>query len=325
MKYPVFIKKGSTIGICAPSAGVGNKLEHFQTSLDNLKSYGFKIVETASVRSKNIRSASGKKRAQEFMQLYKDNKVDFVLCAAGGDFLMECLPYIDFEVVSKNPKWFMGMSDPSTLLFILPTVYDIASLYACNAGSFDYDKRVKKAIDNCLSYMQGNLVKQNSFKQYLIGFGEDLAADKVYWQTVNGEVDIQGRLIGGCIDALRDIIGTKYDCVKQFNLRYQEDGIIWFIDNFALSAEDFYHTLWQMNENEWFSNVKGIILGRHCFPSSNTGMSYIQAIKKIFGKNIPLVSEADIGHVSPSMTFINGGYIHLKAKDGKGSVSFELR
>ncbi len=36
MKYPKFIKQGSTIGICAPSSGIGKFEKKFQRSIDNL-------------------------------------------------------------------------------------------------------------------------------------------------------------------------------------------------------------------------------------------------------------------------------------------------
>ena len=48
-------------------------------------------------------------------------------------------------------------------------------------------------------------------------------------------MDVTGRLIGGCIDVLKDIIGTKYDGTLDFIEKYKDDGIIWYFDNFALS------------------------------------------------------------------------------------------
>ena len=46
MKYPKFIKQGSTIGICAPSSGVGKFVQKFQRSIDNLHAYGYQTKET---------------------------------------------------------------------------------------------------------------------------------------------------------------------------------------------------------------------------------------------------------------------------------------
>jgi len=39
MIYPSFLTNGSTIGICAPSAGAGKDLESFDACLDTLKKH----------------------------------------------------------------------------------------------------------------------------------------------------------------------------------------------------------------------------------------------------------------------------------------------
>ena len=42
MIYPSFLKKNDTIGISAPSAGVGRKLEDFDRSLQTLRRKGYR-------------------------------------------------------------------------------------------------------------------------------------------------------------------------------------------------------------------------------------------------------------------------------------------
>ncbi|MCR5299902.1 MAG: LD-carboxypeptidase [Erysipelotrichaceae bacterium] len=321
MHYPRFIEKGQTIGICAPSAGVGNKLEHFDKALENLRAEGFRIKESASVRKDALVSASAKKRAKEFKEMFTDPEVDFVLCAAGGDFLMEMLPYTDFEAVVKNPKWFMGMSDPSTLLFILPTKYDIATLYGMNVGGFDCDKICRRSVRTAVDHMQGKWSLQRSYKQYLVGIGaEDLPKAPVRYKAFPESFTFEGRLIGGCVDALRDIIGSDLDAVHEFNERYKDEGIVWFFDNFALSAEDLYHTLFAMKQNRWFENVNAVLMGRTLFESTMIGFKYKEALQKIFGRKIPIAMEMDIGHTSPYFTLVNGSYVKGQIRDGKGSL-----
>ena len=53
MYYPKFLKKNDTIGICAPSAGVGRGLDFYEKSVARLIEEGFKINETFSVRVNN--------------------------------------------------------------------------------------------------------------------------------------------------------------------------------------------------------------------------------------------------------------------------------
>lgn len=95
MLYPKFLKEKSTIGITAPSSGVGDYLESFEKSLNTLKKSGYETMETESVRNKGVTSASGKKRAEELDELITNDNIDLVMCASGGDFLIEMLPYVN--------------------------------------------------------------------------------------------------------------------------------------------------------------------------------------------------------------------------------------
>ena len=49
MIYPEFPQEGSYVGICAPSAGVGSKLDSFDMSLEILEQTGLRPCETESV------------------------------------------------------------------------------------------------------------------------------------------------------------------------------------------------------------------------------------------------------------------------------------
>lgn len=41
--------------------------------------------------------------------------------------------------------------------------------------------------------------------------------------------------------------------------------------------------------------------------------------------NVPIIYDADISHKGPCMTIINGSIATIHCKDGKGSISFELK
>lgn len=321
MKYPKFLKTNDTIGIAAPSAGVGRKLESFDQSLDTLKKE-YNIVETKSVRVDSLRSATAKKRAKEFNSLFNDD-IDMVMVAAGGDFLLETLPYIDYDKIKANPKWIMGASDPTSILHSVTTLCDIATLYGFNAGSYDV---THQSIDENLKMLKGECLKEEMYPLYQpseFTFKDGLTLCKPGKWISKDTIDVKGRCIGGCIDVFKDIIGTPFDGSLDFIERYKEDGNIWYFDNFALSAEVLYRTLLQMKFAGYFKYTKAVIIGREQFGSSETGMTYLEAYKKVF-KDIPYVYNTDIGHTFPHMTLINGAMMHLLVEDNKGSIEFEL-
>lgn len=334
MIYPKFLEKNDTIGICAPSAGIGKeKSFFFEKSLENIRKKGYQIKETASVRKEGIASNTGKVRGEEFNQLIKDKEIDMIWSASGGDMMIEMLDFVDDESIVKNLKWFAGYSDPTSLLFHITTNLDIATIYGNNAGSFDMEI-LHPSLENAFNILEGNMIKQESFekcereKRAQLGQIDNLLSGyhldtKVEWKTPNGKVDMTGRLLGGCIDCLNMVIGTRYDGTARFIEKYKGDGIIWYFDNFALRAEELFFTLWHMKQVGWFEYAKGFVFGRTCFEGTLLDMSYEEAVIRALGKEVPIIMEADIGHVAPKFTLINGAIGHFVSENGKGSLEMK--
>lgn len=320
MKYPKFLQNNSTIGITAPSSGVGYKLEAFDFSLNHIRENGWKIKETSNVRSMEEVSSPPEVRAKEFHDLMQDDSVDAIMCASGGDFLTDMLPYVDLSKIKE--KWVMGYSDPTNLLYLITTSLDIATLYGHNAGSFD-SKDLYESQKMPFEYLKGNWKTQNSYPFHEDGLENRI--DNNYDLSVPTEwimdkpLEVEGRIIGGCIDCLRYLPGTKYDHTKEFIERYKEDGFIWYFDVFAQSTEDFYLTLFQLRESGWFEHAKAILVGRVLFPNTQTTMTYERALKEIL-PDIPAIMDVDIGHVAPKMTIVNGSIAKVTCKDKKGTI-----
>jgi muramoyltetrapeptide carboxypeptidase LdcA involved in peptidoglycan recycling len=127
------------------------------------------------------------------------------------------------------------------------------------------------------------------------------------------------------MDCLLDLIGTPYDHTRTFVEKYKRDGILWYFDVFSMTAESVYRTLLHMKSAGWFEGAKGFIFGRVCFPQTFVEMSYEEAAIRALGREIPIVLEADVGHVSPRMTFVNGCMAQLQAADGKGEMRYAWR
>lgn len=327
MIYPDFIKKGDTIGICAPSAAAGyhDDLPSYINALDSLQAHGFKIKETAHVRCCDVRGGSAEERGKEFSSLFCDATVKAVLAAAGGDFNFEILPFVDWETIRTHPKWTMGASDPTCLLYTMTTCCDIATFYGYNAKSYDEMNPYKEVN---LMMLKGASVTQQSSpvhapKQPWMEGYSGIDVPTVY-QSSQEKLHLKGRCIGGCIDVLKDMIGTTYENTAGFIDRYSNDGILWYFDVFSLSAEALYRTLLQMKYAGWFRHCKGVLIGRILFQSSDTGMTYRQAVDLAFAPlSIPWVMEMDIGHTVPAWTMINGAIADVSIDHGEGSISFE--
>ncbi len=337
MIYPAFLKENDIIGVTAPSNGIVNpgKLKRLDFAIKNFEHNGFSIKETSNIRTSiKGRSSDASVRAKELESLYLNKDTKAIICAAGGDFLLEMLPYIDFEVIKNNPKWLQGYSDPTGLLYVITTKLDIATIYGDNFAQFGMSPW-HESLENNLSILKGNIITQKSFDKYeSVGLHEYDKGDegyilneKVCWESLNGEkeINLQGRIIGGCLDIISELFGTRFDGTLQFIEKYKDDGIIWYFDNCEHSSEDIIRTFWRFLDSGYFKYAKGIIFGRSATEASYYDISFKEAIKDSLGTlNIPIILNVDIGHVSPRMTIINGAIINLKYVNNKGSIDFIL-
>ena len=337
MIYPKFLKNGDTIGVPAPSDGAYDELHINKQKNAKLKmeQMGYKIVQSKNIyNSTKGRSANAQQRAEELNSMFEDNNINFIICAAGGEFLVECLPYVDFNKITQNPKFIQGFSDPTGILFQLTTKYNIATIYSMNFGDFGTEKYSRDITDN-LEIISGNLIKQESYEMFENERAEKITGlegynytDKVEWKTLdNKDITIKGRIIGGCLDLIAELSGTKYDGVKDFLEKYKQDGIIWFFDNCELSKEELIRVLWKFNELGYFKYTKGIVFGRCGNDNSYLDYTMEQALQDsvVSNLNIPIIYDADISHKGPSMTIINGAIATVCSQNGKGSIEFELK
>lgn len=336
MKYPKFINKGSTIGVCAPSDGIAHKdrLNRLDNAKKKLNMLDINILETDSVRkSSKGRSNIASIRAKELESLITNEKVNAIICASGGDFLIEILPYIDFSLFEKNIKWIQGYSDPTGITFVLTTKYNIATIYSHNFLAFGMDEW-HNSVQNNFDILNGKNIIQNNFKKYekesinyitgLEGYNLDT---NVEWKTLNNNnIKVEGRLIGGCLDLISDLMGTPYDNINNFLEKYKNDGIIWFFDNAGLSTESLTRTMWRFKEAGYFKYTKAIIWGRSANENSFYDISFRETLEvSLKDLNIPVIYDMDFGHIPPRITLINGSYTHIMFKDNIGFIEFEYK
>jgi len=319
--YPPFLKSGQTVGICAPSAGIADdKISSFERSLGVLRAEGYRVTETSHVRVNNVVSADAATRAAEWQSLVCDDSVNAVIAAAGGDFMMEILPYLDAECFRAHPKWMQGYSDVTNLLFPVTTLLDIATVYGPNAGGFD--AYPSDYLRTNLDFLRGDIKPQNSYDFCAIERTfEPPFTEKVRYLVPNGDFSVTGRLLGGCLDCLAETVaGTRFDGTASFLRRYRDDGVIWYFDIFSLSSEQTARALWRLAEYGWFDTAKAFLFGRVVFPSSFVDMSYTEAVLRVLGQKANIVLDADLGHRPPVMTLVNGALASFTYDSGKASL-----
>lgn len=144
----------------------------------------------------------------------------------------------------------------------------------------------------------------------------------------NADISFTGRLLGGCMDCLVNLLGTRYDKVAEFTERYKEDGIIWFLEACDLNLMGIRRAMWQMEHAGWFKYCKGFLIGR---PRLGMGVeefgidSYQAVCEMLYPHHVPVLMDLDIGHMPPSMPLICGSMANVVSDGMTYRVEMELK
>lgn len=340
MKYAEFLPKQGTIGFIAPSFGCN--IEPYKTAFDNacrkFKEMGYRLdIGPNCYAGEGVGiSNTPKACAKEFMQYYLRAGNDCLISCGGGELMCEILKYLDFIVLREaRPKWFMGYSDNTNLTYLLATIFDTASLYGpCAAAfgmepwhdslqdAFDLLTGKKSEVDG-YSYWEKESVKdeENPLAPYQVTqprvlrcYGGPFGQEDPIQRASGQAVEFQGRLIGGCMDCLVNLLGTKFDRTAEFLEKYKEDGFIWFLESCDLNVFGIRRAMWQMEHAGWFRYVKGFLIGRPlCIGQEMMGLNAYQAVLEIAGcKNVPVIMDVDLGHLPPMMPMVVGSLAKVR-------------
>ncbi|WP_144553770.1 S66 peptidase family protein [Peribacillus simplex] len=330
IKYP-HLEKGATIGVTAPSSGVKAELhDMFKLSCSSMEKNGFNIIcgDTVWTQDK-AKSSSAKNRAKEFNEMMCDENINIIIPPWGGELLIEILEDIDFKHI-KN-KWVLGYSDISVLLLAITLKTGMATAHGTNIvdlrGEYSDDTTIK--WQSVLSTNTGESVLQHSSVKYQKEWPKNPSpcvfnlTEQTYWKTVsNNKVKIQGRLLGGCIDMIRHLIGTAYGDVQNFRKQYiSGEPVLWYLENCEMNTTDLRRSLVQMKLAGWFEQCSGIMFGRSDANTPVNNYTVEDVYKELSNElGIPIIYDVDCGHVPPQITFINGAYAEVEVEEGKGII-----
>lgn len=343
MRYPSFIRPGDPLGFIAPSFGCS--IEPYKSCMDNALIY-WKDSGYQTVLGPNAYAGKGcgisntpEECAKEFTDFYTSSDASALLSVGGGELMCEILPFIGLDrIMSSNPKWFMGYSDNTNLTYLLTTICDVASVYGPCAQSFGMEP-VHEYLQDAKALLEGTKLIFKGYDRYekesLKSPDNPLAplnATEPRKITVfdgqkitDDKVSFGGRLIGGCLDCLVNLLGTRFDKTKEFIDRYSEDGICWFIESCELNPFEIRRALWQMTNAGWFDRCTGVLIGRPGGDADFEGFDHIEAyLGGLQSLGVPVVLDIDLGHVAPQIPFMCGAFGKVEAAGQDMSIEYKM-
>ena len=245
---------------------------------------------------------------------------------------------MDFERIKAAPaKWYLGYSDNTHITYLLPTICDVAAVYGPCASDFGMEPWHKSVAD-AFGVLTGEVRTVYGYEGWerddAKGRSEEnpclpyqITEPRILRRFPDEDVTFAGRLIGGCLDCLVNLLGTKYDKTAEFAEKYKEDGLIWFLEACDLNVFAIRRAIWQMEHAGWFRYVKGFLIGRPLQFGQKFGeLDQYRAVTDLLAKyNVPIVMDLDIGHLHPAMPLIVGSYAKVTVEGNEIEIEMECR
>ncbi|MBU1037099.1 LD-carboxypeptidase [Patescibacteria group bacterium] len=236
------LKKGDTFGVVKPSDLITQtRLQLIKNGVQELKKKGFNVVLSDKITETDkygVSGGSAQTRAEELNSMFKDNSINAIWCAHGGNTVIELLELLDFERIKKNPKIFMGMSDIDVLHLAINKITGLITFNSC-------DLKIGRNCDFDREY------SQEWFINRLMQHKKEILPNSD-WKTVR-DGKAEGKTIGCNVTSLLKLAGTKF--FPDFN------NSILLLEGWSTDIRKAIYQLTQLKLIGAFDKIKGVIVG----------------------------------------------------------------
>ena len=292
------LKTGDKIGFIAPSCCLKDK--DLTPSINYFNSLGLEVVVADNIYSEyRYMAGTDIKRAQDINQMFKDTSIKTIFCVRGGAGALRLLPYLDFDLISKNQKPIFGLSDS--------TVLQNALISKVNNPSFTGFLPLYDIKDTFLNQTLENSLKSTLFdNKHHINSGSSV---------IDGTTT--GVIVGGCLSTFLSLCGTPYfpDLKNKIILIEDDDEKTYRIDLM----------LNQLKLQKNFNKIKGLIFGsftdsKIIDPEDGSTDDCINDFVKDL--NIPVIKNFEYGHTPTRYILPLGIKVKLTATKQECSISW---
>ncbi len=321
VRYPRPLRPGDRVGVTSPSSGVPDILrKRLDVAIREVEARGYEVAVGRCMDGSGHISAPAGERAAELTDMLTDPGIRAVVPPWGGETAIDLLPLLDFERIGRaEPTWVVGYSDISTLLTPLTLRTGIATVHGNSLMETPY-----RAPEGLLSWLdivaspQGEPFSQTPPNRHrspgrddFVGHPEvrDLTLDTPgRWTRLDGEgdLDIEGRLIGGCVETLTNLAGTPYLDVTSFARSTAPEGLLVYVEACEDNAFTICRNLHGMRLAGFFDAANAVLVGRTHAPDSPTLTQHEAVMDALGPLGVPVVADVECGHVAPYLPLVNG-------------------
>jgi muramoyltetrapeptide carboxypeptidase len=274
---------GGTIGVASPATGVFRRSE-VERGVEWWESHGYRVRLAESVFARDDWVAgTPEQRARDLEALFADAEVDAVQCLRGGYGSAQLIPLLDFDVVTANPKPFVGYSDITALHESIRQRSGLATFYGPGLASVGRPEAAAFTREQLLARLRG-------------ATGDvPRSPDDPYVRSISGG-RVTAPLVGGCLWLLQHTMGTPWE--------FRADGAILFFEDVNAAAWQIDGMLIQLGAAGKLDGVAGVVVGEIAkseFPDVRSGFPRVKSIEEVLEHRlgplgVPVLYGLPLGH-----------------------------
>lgn len=287
---PPILQSGDTVGIV--TLGSPRDAESIDSRIQTLQSMGFNVVVGEHVYSNaGIVAASPMERAEDLMNMFENPDVRAIIPTRGGTGVSDIIPYLNYNIIKRNPKIITGYSDITILLNVLYSLADLITFHSLllidfrpTTPAYNFNQ-----FFTATSTITSPRPLENPPGMPLIS-------------RVQGNVT--GTIVGGNLTSFVDTLGTPFEV--------DTTGRILFIEETHEAASRVYRMLAHLIHAGKFRDCLGIIMGECAGCYANYGKTFDDIINEVIiplGK--PLMTNLASGHGLYKMAIPIGAITNL--------------
>lgn len=308
---PNRLQFGDEIRIIAPARGI--KIIGKDTrdiAKQRFEKMGYKVSFGTNTNDDNwdmTGSTTIENRVADIHEAFRDKNVKAIFTIIGGANSNQLLPYLDYNLIKENPKFFCGFSDITALLNGIYAQTGLETFSGPHYSSIGMLKGCEYTLENLQIMLSGerknNVTPSKEWSDDLWCLNQEertFIPNEGYWNIYNGSA--KGTILGGNLCTFILLLGTKY------RPEFKPNTILFIEDTEKSDITEFERNLQALLYQPDFKNVKGLVIGRFQKGSKVTReqLEFIINNKKELA-DLPIMANVDFGHSTPLLTIPIGG------------------
>lgn len=308
---PKALAPGATVGLITPSTYVSDP-DSLQLAARTIRYFGLRMKVGRNVgKRKGYLGGTVQERLDDLHAMFRDPEVSGVFCIRGGYGSEQLLDRIDYGLIRRNPKVFLGYSDITALHLAIQKKAGVVTFHGPVVLS-----RFSQYTQQCF--------RKALFSPAPMGVltnppDSDPLRPEHTLRTIRGG-RARGRLIGGNLSLIATTMGTPYEIETRGRILLVED-----VDEQPYSID---RMLTQLRLAGKLGEAAGIVFGEcnHCKPrdyqpSFDSTLSLGEVLDEILGPlKVPVLSGLTFGHTDDQLTLPLGVMAELDADKGQLTV-----